>query len=247
MGLLYIQDAKCSQTFGGKTRRLSASFREVLSAQLSPKLERKVRGEKNAKGMYEKICLSAEKYSEYEVYRNGISSLPFRIETRDCGVWVGDCCVIWKSLPGKGIYTPWDELSAEDIECGVLIDRKNTEALNRALQFEDKSNLYPLAGEMKFPVFGRTVVGLNQLYIEVLEKVSPALLLEMAYICETFARSHQGMLATEGWPRQKGEFEMSLRIFLAKGQKRVFEGFLQALCNASFPIKAVYCNKRAIN
>lgn len=246
MGLLYIKDAKCSQTFGGRTRRLSPSFREVLSAQLSPKLERKVQGQKSAKEIYDKICLSAEKYSEYEVYRNGISSLPFRIETRDCGVWVGECAVIWKSLPGKGIFTPWDELSPQDIECGVLIDRKNTEALNRALQFDEKNTLFEAVGEMKFPVYGRTVVGVNQLHVEVLEKVSPALLLEMAYICETFARAHQGMLATDGWPRQKGNFEISLRILLAKGQKKVFEGFLQAMCNASFPIQCVKCNTKDI-
>ena len=126
MDLLYIQDVKCTEMLRGRTRRLSSSFREVLSRQLSPKLLRKVRQPAEAKDVYGKICLSAGRYSGYEVYRNGISALPFRIETMPWGTWVGECFVIWKSLPGKGIFTPWDDMGDEDVECGLLIDRKNT-------------------------------------------------------------------------------------------------------------------------
>ena len=107
MGLLAIQDAKCTEMLDGKQRFLSCSFREVLSRQLSPKLLRKVREEERSEEIYDKICLSAGKYSGYEVYRNGISALPFRIETKQSGTWVGECFVIWKSMFGKDIFAPF--------------------------------------------------------------------------------------------------------------------------------------------
>ena len=246
MGLLAIQDAKCTEMLEGKPRFLSCSFREVLSKQLSPKLLRKIRETEKAQEIYEKIYLCAGKYSGYEVYRNGISALPFRIETKQSGTWVGECFVIWKSMFGKEIFAPWDEVNEGDIECGMLIDRKNTEALNRALCFnEAEESIAPVFG-VDMAVYGRAITGINRLLVGVDEQVSPAMLLEMAYLCESFSRAHQGALSTEGWPRQKGDFEITLCILLGKGQTKVFGAFLQTLENASFPLKYVKCNIKDI-
>ena len=239
MGLLLIEDAKCSERFQGQRRQLSASFKEALSRQLSPKLERKV--SYKGQDLYERICFSAEKFSGYEVYRNGISALPFRIETREGRTWVGECCVIWKSQPGKKIFTPWDELHLEDIECGMLMDRKNTDALKRILAMKKEENL-SFAYGVKTPVYGQTVTGVNDLRLGVDIPVGSAMLLETAYLCENFARLHKGKLATEGWPRQRGDFEIGMRILLGQGQGQVFGAFLEALEGVSFPLRYIKCN-----
>ena len=242
MDLLYIQDVKCTEMLRGRTRRLSSSFRDVLSRQLSPKLLRKVRQPAEAKDVYGKICLSAGRYSGYEVYRNGISALPFRIETMPWGTWVGECFVIWKSLPGKGIFAPWDDMEHEDVECGLLIDRKNTDALNRALRLSyDPKDTSPLFG-VEMRVYGQARPGKNNLQIGVAERVSSAMLLEIAYLCESFARDRRTDIRIEGWPRQRGDFSIGLTVELGKEYQQAFGGLLQALEKASFAICHVQCN-----
>ena len=241
MSFISIEDVKCGEMYQGKIRQLSVSFRNILSKQLYPKLLQKVRTPAECNTLNNKIRLSTGKYSEYEVYRNGISALPFRIETKGEGVWVGECHVIWKSTEKGPLYAPWDDIRPNAIECGLLIDRKNTDALNRALaQWREADKSHEREG--RIPLYGKAGQGLNELRIRTKIPVSAAVLLETAYLAESFSRECGPKLSTEGWPRQKGNFEVSLYISLRKDVNALFDSFLKRLEEASFPISHFSCN-----
>ena len=97
MSTIKIETARCSETFDGKIRGLSDGFRHVASVQLTPKLQDKVKTEENKQSLCDTICLSAVRFSAYETYKNGISSLPFRVVSLRYATWIAECCVIWKS------------------------------------------------------------------------------------------------------------------------------------------------------
>ncbi|MBO5788761.1 MAG: hypothetical protein J6R42_02315 [Clostridia bacterium] len=239
MSTIKIETARCSETFDGKIRGLSDGFRHVASVQLTPKLQDKVKTEENKQSLCDTICLSAVRFSAYETYKNGISSLPFRVVSLRYATWIAECCVIWKSKDKSKLYAPWDDLNEEDIAIGLLMDQKNTMTLNRFMarhSTKKKKGYAPLP----FPcyTYGKKKSQSLEVRLEMPAPISAMVLLSVIEEIEAYQSTHTPLSFLVS-PRQRMTREISFAIKLDGESFDLPEDFLLWLGQMREPPLAV--------
>lgn len=150
MTYLTVKNSVRRDLWQDKVGYLSAEVGSEIARQITPKLKSKTEDEAIKEALCDIVCLCAERFSAYESYKNGICTMPFRIEALHSPFLLAKCQIIWKSKERGRIVYPWDKVECESIDVGLLFDKESRRRFNDFLDLFYCPTVYPEDSGLSF-------------------------------------------------------------------------------------------------
>ena len=232
METLQVQESLFCDTYRGQTVSVSPSMRSAISKQISPKLIAKTESDAHRRRLSELVCLSAKEYSAFCGYKNGICAMPFRIEALGSHFFLASCTLIWKARSGKKWVYPWEEVEAEALDVGILMDKRSIALYNLLLDTLYASKVE--GGGLPFSYRVCRKRAPRSLVLDMEEEVNSDAIAAVR-------RSLHACTHREGqapWPYQTGKRQITVSWEGAQESRPAY-ALLQALCDCPLPILCV--------
>lgn len=229
MAYLTVKNSVRRDLWQDKVGYLSAEVGEEIARQITPKLQSKTENDTIKDVLCDIVCLCAERFSAYESFKNGICTMPFRIEALHSPFLLAKCQIIWKSKePGKIVY-PWDRVGRQSIDVGLLFDRESRRRFNDFLGIlycptvsaQESGLPFSYTVCRKTPPFKLTVECHAPISAHTVERMRKAL----CRFAQSCSQSHrpEGQIP---WPMQCAQNKLRLSVHLPyKGLLALFESF----------------------
>ena len=229
MTYLTVKNSVRRDLWQDKVGYLSNEVGEEIARQITPKLKSKTEDDAIKDILFDIVCLCAERFSAYESYKNGICTMPFRIEALHSPFLLAKCQIIWKSKePGKIVY-PWDKVQKQSIDVGLLFDRESRRRFNDFLEVFYCPTVLPCESGLSFAYTVCKKTPPFRLNVECHTHISAHTVQKMRQALCTFAQGCAQGHRPEGqipWPMQCAQNKLRISLQIPyEGLLALFESF----------------------